>query len=137
MVAGRRAWVERMKAEGKKFPGGRKPGSKWITPMMRAREQLAHLVHVAEAAESARKALASKSLPDRIAGALGVPGAAGTVRANRQSHRLRDGMNESAARRLAPVANATCAATPGSERDLKLALDRIVLIAGAELARVE
>lgn len=26
MVEGRRRWVERMKAEGRKFPGGRKPG---------------------------------------------------------------------------------------------------------------
>jgi hypothetical protein len=30
MVAGRRRWVERMKAEGRKFPGGRKLGSKVI-----------------------------------------------------------------------------------------------------------
>jgi hypothetical protein len=28
MVAGRRRWVERMKAEGRKFPGGRKLGSR-------------------------------------------------------------------------------------------------------------
>jgi len=28
MVAGRRLWVERMKAEGRKFPCGRKPGSR-------------------------------------------------------------------------------------------------------------
>jgi hypothetical protein len=26
MLAGRRRWVEKMKAEGRKFPGGRKPG---------------------------------------------------------------------------------------------------------------
>jgi hypothetical protein len=37
MVEGRRRWVERMKAEGKKFPGGRKPGARWTTPAMRAR----------------------------------------------------------------------------------------------------
>jgi hypothetical protein len=30
MVAGRRRWVERMKAEGRKFPGGRKPGSRVV-----------------------------------------------------------------------------------------------------------
>jgi hypothetical protein len=28
MVEGRRRWVEKMKAEGRKFPGGRKPGSR-------------------------------------------------------------------------------------------------------------
>ena len=28
MVAGRRLWVERMKAEGRKFPCGRRPGSR-------------------------------------------------------------------------------------------------------------
>ena len=28
MTAGRRLWVERMKAEGRKFPCGRKPGSR-------------------------------------------------------------------------------------------------------------
>jgi len=28
MVAGRHRWVERMKAEGRKFPGGRKLGSR-------------------------------------------------------------------------------------------------------------
>src|SRR6516162_716511 len=37
MVEGRRRWVERMKAEGKKFPGGRKAGTRWVTPGMRAR----------------------------------------------------------------------------------------------------
>jgi hypothetical protein len=30
MVAGRRRWVERMKAEGRKFPGGRKLGSRIV-----------------------------------------------------------------------------------------------------------
>jgi len=30
MVAGRRRWVERMKAAGQKFPGGRKPGSRVV-----------------------------------------------------------------------------------------------------------
>ena len=30
MVEGRRRWVERMKAEGRKFPGGRKLGSKVV-----------------------------------------------------------------------------------------------------------
>jgi hypothetical protein len=39
MVEGRRPWVERMKAEGKKFPGGRKAGTRWVTPAMRARAE--------------------------------------------------------------------------------------------------
>jgi hypothetical protein len=30
MIAGRRRWVERMKAEGRKFPGGRKLGAKVV-----------------------------------------------------------------------------------------------------------
>lgn len=33
MVAGRGRWVERMKAEGRKFPGGRKPGSRVAKPV--------------------------------------------------------------------------------------------------------
>jgi hypothetical protein len=37
MVEGRRHWVERMKAEGRKFPGGRKSGPDWITPKLRER----------------------------------------------------------------------------------------------------
>jgi hypothetical protein len=36
MVEGRRRWVERMKAAGTKFPGGRKAGVRWTTPAMRA-----------------------------------------------------------------------------------------------------
>jgi hypothetical protein len=28
-----------MKAEGKKFPGGRKAGTRWVTPAMRARAE--------------------------------------------------------------------------------------------------
>jgi hypothetical protein len=39
MVEGRRRWVERMKAEGKKFPGGRKAGARWVTAAMRARAE--------------------------------------------------------------------------------------------------
>ena len=39
MVEGRRRWVERMKAEGKKFPGGRKAGTRWTTAAMRARAE--------------------------------------------------------------------------------------------------
>src|SRR3984893_6731956 len=31
MVAGRRRWIERLKAEGKKIPGGRKPGPRVAT----------------------------------------------------------------------------------------------------------
>jgi hypothetical protein len=30
MVEGRRRWIERLKAEGKKIPGGRKPGSRLV-----------------------------------------------------------------------------------------------------------
>jgi hypothetical protein len=35
---GRRRWIAQMKAEGKKFPWGRKAGYRWITPAMRERE---------------------------------------------------------------------------------------------------
>jgi hypothetical protein len=69
MVEGRRAWAERMKAEGKKFPGGRKSGPKWITPKMRVREELKRLVEEARAIENARQALSSKSYSEHIAGA--------------------------------------------------------------------
>ena len=37
MVEGRRKWVERRRAEGKKFPAGRKRGERWITEPMRDR----------------------------------------------------------------------------------------------------
>jgi hypothetical protein len=30
MVEGRRRWIERLKAEGRKIPGGRKPGSRIV-----------------------------------------------------------------------------------------------------------
>jgi hypothetical protein len=39
MVAGRRAWVEKMEAEGKRFPCGRKPGAAWATPRMKAKQE--------------------------------------------------------------------------------------------------
>jgi hypothetical protein len=39
MHEGRRRWVERLKAEGKKIPGGRKAGADWITPRMRERQK--------------------------------------------------------------------------------------------------
>jgi hypothetical protein len=35
---GRRRWIAQMKAEGKKFPWGRKAGYAWKTPAMRERE---------------------------------------------------------------------------------------------------
>jgi hypothetical protein len=35
---GRRRWIAQMKAEGKKFPWGRKAGYSWTTPAMRMRE---------------------------------------------------------------------------------------------------
>ena len=38
LTEGRRRWIEQMKAEGKKFPWGRKAGYRWITPAMRERE---------------------------------------------------------------------------------------------------
>jgi hypothetical protein len=37
MVEGPRRWVERMKAKGTKFPGGRKSGQAWMTIKMRER----------------------------------------------------------------------------------------------------
>jgi hypothetical protein len=40
MVEGRRRWVQRMKAEGRKFPGGRKAGEAWLTPAMKQRRQV-------------------------------------------------------------------------------------------------
>jgi hypothetical protein len=38
LTEGRRRWIEQMKAEGKKFPWGRKAGYAWTTPKMRERE---------------------------------------------------------------------------------------------------
>jgi hypothetical protein len=37
MVEGRRKWVARRRAEGKKFPAGRKRGERWVTEPMRER----------------------------------------------------------------------------------------------------
>jgi hypothetical protein len=37
-LEGRRRWIAQMKAEGKKFPWGRKAGYRWTTPGMRMRE---------------------------------------------------------------------------------------------------
>jgi hypothetical protein len=37
MVEGRRKWIERKRAKGKKFPAGRKRGEKWVTEPMRDR----------------------------------------------------------------------------------------------------
>lgn len=37
MVAGRRRWLDRLKAEGKKAPCGRKAGPKWMTKNMLAK----------------------------------------------------------------------------------------------------
>jgi hypothetical protein len=48
VVEGRRRWVERMKAEGRKLPSGRKPGAAWITPRMRQKREI-------EASEHATK----------------------------------------------------------------------------------
>jgi hypothetical protein len=41
LTEGRRRWIAQMKAEGKKFPWGRKAGYRWITPAMREREMRA------------------------------------------------------------------------------------------------
>jgi hypothetical protein len=38
LTEGRRRWIAQMKAEGKKFPWGRKAGNAWTTPAMRERE---------------------------------------------------------------------------------------------------
>ena len=38
LTEGRRRWIAQMKAEGKKFPWGRKAGYAWKTPKMRERE---------------------------------------------------------------------------------------------------
>jgi hypothetical protein len=38
LTEGRRRWIAQMKAEGKKFPWGRKSGYAWKTPAMRERE---------------------------------------------------------------------------------------------------
>jgi hypothetical protein len=38
LTEGRRRWIAQMKAEGKKFPWGRKADYRWITPAMRERE---------------------------------------------------------------------------------------------------
>ena len=35
MVEGRRKWVARRRAEGRKFPAGRKRGERWVTEPMR------------------------------------------------------------------------------------------------------
>ncbi len=43
MVEGRKRWVERMKAEGRKFPGGPKPKSTRDTEAARIRAELARL----------------------------------------------------------------------------------------------
>jgi hypothetical protein len=32
MVAGRRRWIEKLRAEGKKIPGGRRAGSRLVRP---------------------------------------------------------------------------------------------------------
>jgi hypothetical protein len=39
MVAGRHRWVERMKAEGRKFPCGRRPGSRIKLQMTNVRRR--------------------------------------------------------------------------------------------------
>ena len=43
LIEGRRRWLERMRERKKagliaRFPGGRKPGDRWVTPRMRQRE---------------------------------------------------------------------------------------------------
>ena len=56
LTEGRRRWIEQMKAEGKKFPWGRKAGNAWTTPGMRERENEAAIQRRKEARRAARKA---------------------------------------------------------------------------------
>jgi hypothetical protein len=55
MVEGRRKWVERRRAEGRKFSSGRKSGEAWVMEAMRERAR----------AEARRLKLASWYIPDR------------------------------------------------------------------------
>jgi hypothetical protein len=77
MVEGRRKWVERRRAEGRKFPAGRKRGERWVTELMRERAR----------AEAQRLKLARWYGPDRaltlalLRSATGNPKA--TVKAKR------------------------------------------------------
>jgi len=68
MVAGRRRWVERMKAEGRKFPGGRKLGSRLVggakqTVVVQLPKQYRHMTFD-EFVEAAKEAL--KQLEERF-----------------------------------------------------------------------
>ena len=64
MVAGRRRWVERMKAEGRKFPGGYKLGAKVVkaakqTFVVQLPRQYRHMTFD-EFVEAAKKVLKQK-----------------------------------------------------------------------------
>ena len=70
MVEGRRKWVERRRAEGKKFPAGRKRGERWITEPMRDRARaeahgLGRAVH-ARSLVDARLVAERQRLPGKL-----------------------------------------------------------------------
>ena len=88
MIAGRRRWAERMKAEGLKFPGGRKPGSRIAkrpkattaaaeaTTVVQLPREYRHMTHeeLFEAAKNALKAatgaIREDRQPDRLSNRL-------------------------------------------------------------------
>ena len=68
MIAGRRRWAERMKAEGRKFPGGRKLGSRIVrgakqTVVVQLPKEYRHL-SFDEFIEAGKKA--AKELQERL-----------------------------------------------------------------------
>ncbi len=65
MVEGRRRWVERMKAEGRKFPGGPKPESKRDVEAARIRAELIRLRRGVEARERSEPPPQIKRRPGR------------------------------------------------------------------------
>jgi hypothetical protein len=69
MVKGRRRWVERMKAEGRRFPGGRKAGEAWLTPAMKERRQAEGLRREAQrwASMTSAQRLAEQQAAERAA----------------------------------------------------------------------
>jgi hypothetical protein len=103
MVEGRRRWVERMKAEGRKFPGGRKVGVRWTTAAMRAR---------------AEKEQAPRTLDDFIAGLR-------EERGRRTSEALNAAFNSKAQRRAAIRAMPLQEASLMALRALDVLMERV------------
>jgi hypothetical protein len=64
MVEGRRRWLARMRAEGKKLTCGRRKGEAWVTPAMQEREAS---LKRADAARREAERLASLSPRERLA----------------------------------------------------------------------